>query len=126
MKKFGAVVGLLMAVVGSASAQGGGGGGGGRAQMSPEVRDSTTLARAFNGITLNADQTAKAKTVIVTAREALAALDRQAPDFAEKMGAANNTRNADLKALVSSDADKAKLDENLAALGRGGRRGGGR
>jgi predicted phage tail protein len=94
--------------------------------MSPEVRDSTTLARAFNGITLNADQTAKAKTVIVTAREALAALDRQAPDFAEKMGAANNTRNADLKALVSSDADKAKLDENLAALGRGGRRGGGR
>lgn len=125
MKKFVAVVGLLMAVVGSASAQGGGGGGG-RAQMSPEVRDSTTLARAFNGITLNADQTAKAKTVIVTAREALAALDRQAPDFAEKMGAANNTRNADLKALVSSDADKAKLDENLAALGRGGRRGGGR
>ena len=72
MKKFVAVVGLLMAVVGSASAQGGGGGG--RAQMSPEVRDSTTLARAFNGITLNADQTAKAKTVIVTAREALAAL----------------------------------------------------
>lgn len=71
MKKFVAVVGLLMAVVGSASAQGGGGGGGGRAQMSPEVRDSTTLARAFNGITLNADQTAKAKTVIVTAREAL-------------------------------------------------------
>ncbi len=126
MKKFVAVVGLLMAVVGSASAQGGGGGGGGRAQMSPEVRDSTTLARAFNGITLNADQTAKAKTVIVTAREALAALDRQASDFAEKMGAANNTRNADLKALVSSDADKAKLDENLAALGRGGRRGGGR
>lgn len=126
MKKFVAVVGLLMAVVGSASAQGGGGGGGGRAQMSPEVRDSTTLARAFNGITLNADQTAKAKTVIVAAREALAALDRQAPDFAEKMGAANNTRNADLKALVSSDADKAKLDENLAALGRGGRRGGGR
>ena len=125
MKFFVAVVGLLMAVVGSASAQGGGGGGG-RAQMSPEVRDSTTLARAFNGITLNADQTAKAKTVIVTAREALAALDRQAADFAEKMGAANNTRNADLKALVSSDADKAKLDENLAALGRGGRRGGGR
>ena len=125
MKKLFAVVGLLMAVAGSASAQGGGGGGMGGMQMSPEARDSVTLSRIFTGITLNADQTAKAKKTITDARVALAALDRQAADFRDKMTEANNKRNADLKALLTADADKAKFDENAAAMGRGGRRGGG-
>lgn len=126
MKKFVAVVGLLAVVAGTASAQGGGGGmGGGRAMMSPEVQDSSTLARAFNGITLNADQTAKAKAIITKTREANMGLDRQAPDFREKMTESNNKRAADLKALLTSDADKAKFDENIAAMGRAGRRGGG-
>jgi hypothetical protein len=127
MKKFVAVVGLLAVVAGAASAQGGGGGGGGMgrgAQMSPEAADSATLARAFNGITLNADQTAKAKKIIADARTANAGMDRQAPDFRDKMTAANAKRSADLKALLTSDADKAKFDENAAAMGRG-RRGGG-
>ena len=123
MKKFVAVVGLLAAVAGSASAQGGGGGGG-RMQMSPEAADSATLARSFNGITLTADQTAKAKAIIKAAREANMSIDRQAPDAREKMQAANAKRAADLKALLTSDADKAKFDENVANMGRG-RRGGG-
>jgi hypothetical protein len=124
MKKLVAVVGLLMAVAGSASAQGGGGGMGGGQQMSPEARDSVQLSRLFTGITLNADQTAKAKKIITAAREATAAMDRQAADFRDKMTEANAKRNADLKALLTADADKTKFDENAAAAGRG-RRGGG-
>ncbi len=127
MKKILAVAGMLAVMAGAASAQGGGGGGmgGGRMQMSPEAADSMNLARLFEGITLNADQTTKAKGIIKSAREALAGLDRQAADFREKMTEQNNKRNGDLKALLTSDADKAKFDEN-AARGRGGRRGGGR
>ena len=122
MKKFVALVGMLAVMAGAASAQGGGGGGRGP-QMSPEAADSATLARAFNGITLNADQTAKAKAIITKARETNMGMDRQAADFREKMMEANAKRTADLKALLTSDADKAKFDENAAAMGR--RRGGG-
>jgi hypothetical protein len=119
-----AVVVMLLVAAGSASAQGGGGGGGGgRMQMSPEAADSAAFARLFTGITLNADQTTKAKAIIKAAREANASLDRQAPDFREKMTASNTKRAADLKALLTSDADKAKFDENAAA-GRGRGRGG--
>jgi Spy/CpxP family protein refolding chaperone len=128
MKKLLVAAGMLMVMSGAAAAQGGGGGGmgmgGGRMQMSPEAMDSTQLSRLFEGITLNADQTAKAKGILKAAREGMAGMDRQAPDFREKMMESNNKRNADLKALLSSDADKAKFDEN-AARGRGGRRGGG-
>ena len=125
MRKFVAAVGMLAVMAGAAAAQGGGGGGGmGGMQMSPEARDSVQLSRLFSGITLNADQTAKAKGIITKAREATTALDRQAADFRDKMTEANNKRNADLKALLTADADKAKFDENAAAAGRG-RRGGG-
>ncbi|MEA3245482.1 MAG: hypothetical protein U9Q74_04940 [Gemmatimonadota bacterium] len=123
MKKLFAVAGMLAVMAGAASAQGGGGGGGmggGRMQMSPEAADSAQLARLFDGITLNADQTAKAKAIIKTAREGLAGMDRQAPDFREHMRESNNKRNADLKALLTSDADKAKFDENARPRGRRG------
>ena len=116
MRKTLAVAAMLLTMAGAASAQGGGGGGRGG---TPEQRDSTQLSRLFNGITLNADQTAKAKAIITKGREATAGMDRQAPDFREKMTEANTKRNADLKALLSSDADKAKFDENAAAGGRG-------
>ena len=122
MKKFVAAVGLLAVMAGAASAQGGGGGRGGRG--TPEQQDSVQLSRLFDGITLNADLTAKAKDIITKAREGNMALDRQAADFMEKMQSANAKRAADLKALLTADADKAKFDENVAAAGRG-RRGGG-
>ena len=75
MKKFVAVVGLLAVVAGSASAQGGGGGGMGGGRGTPEAQDSTQLSRLFNGITLNADQTVKAKAIITKAREGLMGMD---------------------------------------------------
>ena len=125
MRKFVAAVGMLAVMAGAASAQGGGGGGGmGQGRGSPEQQDSVQLSRLFNGITLNADQTAQAKAIITKARETNMSLDRQAADFREKMTEANSKRNADLKALLTADADKTKFDENAAAAGRG-RRGGG-
>lgn len=88
----------------------------------PEQQDSAQMARLFEGITLNAELATKAKEIITKSRESMMGLDRQAEDFRAKMGAANEKRNADLKALLTSDADKAKFDENSA---RRGRRGGG-
>ena len=123
MKKFVAAVGLLAVMAGAASAQGGGGGGrGGRG--TPEQQDSAQMARLFTGITLSADAATKAAAIIKAAREGNMSLDRAAADFMEKMQAANAKRAADLKALLTTDADKAKFDENVAAAGRG-RRGGG-
>lgn len=125
MKKLFAIAGLLAVMAGSAAAQGGGGGGGGMGRGgSPEQRDSVTLARMFNGITLTADQTAKAKTIITAAREASSKIAPDAADRQDQMMTINTKRAADLKALLTTDADKAKFDENAAAMGRG-RRGGG-
>ena len=125
MKKFLAVAGLLAVMAGSAAAQGGGGGGGGMGRGgSPEQRDSATIARTFTGITLSDAAMAKAKEIVKAAREATAAIPADAADRMEKMQAANAKRSADLKALLTADADKTKFDENVAAMGRG-RRGGG-
>jgi hypothetical protein len=124
MKKFLTVAAMLAGVAGSAAAQGGGGGGGGGRGMSAEQRDSSMLARSFNGITLTADQTAKAKAIIVAAREETAKITAEDADRMTKVQAINTKRAADLKALLTADADKTKFDENVAAMGRG-RRGGG-
>jgi len=118
-----AVVAMLLLAVGSASAQGGGGGGGGGGRGgTPEQQLERNMTRLFNGITLNDAQKAKATEILKKAIEANAGMDRQAADFREKMTEANNKRNADLKAILTSDDDKKKFDENAAA---GGRRGGG-
>jgi Spy/CpxP family protein refolding chaperone len=123
MKKLLAVAGMLVVMAGAASAQGGGGGGGMGRGGSPEQRDSVQLSRLFNGITLNADQTTKAKAIITAAREEQAKIPAEDAERMTKMQAVNAKRNADLKALLTADADKTKFDENAAA-GRG-RRGGG-
>ncbi|MFI5244096.1 MAG: hypothetical protein ACHQQR_02640 [Gemmatimonadales bacterium] len=124
MRKTFAVAAMLLTMAGAASAQGGGGGGGGgRMQMSPEARDSSTYARMFDGITVSSDAKPKATAIIKATREAMATLDRQAPDFRATMTAANTKRNVDLKALLGSDADRAKFDENVAKMGGRGRGG---
>jgi len=125
MRKLLTLAGMLMVVSGAAAAQGGGGGGGMGMQMTPEQRDSVQLARLFTGITLSADAQAKAKEIIKAAREAMAGTERGSPDYVTKAQEVNNKRNADLKALLSSDDEKAKFDSNAAAAGRRGRRGGG-
>ena len=115
-----AVVAMGLVMAGSASAQGGGGGGGGGGRGTPEQMLERNMTRLFNGITLTDAQKAKATEILKKAMEANMGLDRQAADFRDKMTESNNKRNADLKALLTSDDDKKKFDENAAPRARGG------
>jgi Spy/CpxP family protein refolding chaperone len=119
MKKIFAIVGLSMAMAGTAMAQGGGGG----MQMDPAAMATRTIGGLFKDITITDAQKASATEIITKAMTDSRAIDRTAPDAMEKRGAISKARNEALKALLTSDADKAKFDANLAAMpqGRGGR-----
>lgn len=116
-----------LAIATPAFAQGGGMGG---MQMSPEQRIARQKEMLFQGITLSAEQSAKADTVIMQGMrkqmEAMQAMRGGGGDMAgmrEQMQKMNAERNDALKALLSTDADKAKFDENLKNMPQG-RRGG--
>jgi Spy/CpxP family protein refolding chaperone len=104
--------------------------GGGMGQMSPEQRLARQKEMLFQGITLNANQSAKADTLIMQGMqkqmEAMQAARSGGGDRAammEQMQKMNSERNDALKALLTSDADKAKFDENVKTMPQG-RRGG--
>ena len=120
MKKIFAIVGLTMVMAGTAMAQGGGGGG---MQMDPAAMAARQIDGLFKDITLTDAQKASATDLITKAMTDSRAIDRTAADAMEKRGAITKSRNDALKALLKSDADKAKFDANLAAMpqGRGGR-----
>jgi Spy/CpxP family protein refolding chaperone len=116
-----------LAMATPAFAQGGGMGG---MQMSPEQRLARQKEMLFQGITLSAEQSAKADTLIMQGMrkqmEAMQAMRGGGGDMAgmrEQMQKMNAERNDALKALLSTDADKAKFDENLKNMPQG-RRGG--
>ncbi|MFN7529860.1 MAG: hypothetical protein ACK5T7_01985 [Gemmatimonas sp.] len=118
-----------LAIATPALAQGGPPGGG-MGQMSPEQRLARQKDMLFRGITLSADQSAKADTLIMQGMrkqmEAMQAARSGSGDMAsmrEQMQKMNTERNDALKALLTSDADKAKFDENLKNMPQG-RRGG--
>jgi len=118
-----------LAIATPAFAQGGGGGGRGQ-QMSPEQRIARQKEMLFQGITLSAAQSAKADTVIMAGMqkqmEAMQAMRSGGGDMAgmrEQMQKMNTERNDALKAILTSDADKAKFDENVKNMPQG-RRGG--
>lgn len=119
MKKIFAIVGLTMVVAGTAMAQGGGGG----MQMDPAAMATRMIDGLFKDITLTDAQKTSATDIITKAMTESRAIDRAAPDAQEKRAAVSKARNEALKALLKSDADKAKFDANLAAMpqGRGGR-----
>ena len=125
MRKFFAAAAMLAVMAGSASAQGGGGGGG-MGQMTPEQMAQMTATRIdaiFKGVTVSDDIKKKATEIYTKAQADSRAIDRQAPDRAEQVKKINDKRNADLVALVSSEADKKTVTDNIAALpqGRGAR-----
>ena len=123
MKKFLGVAALLVTMAGAASAQGGGGGGG-MANMTPEQRMEMTMTRLFAGITLTDAVKSKVSVLLKTQMDSAATItDRRSPEGMAKNQAFTKTRNDAIKALLGSDADRAKFDSNSAA---GGRRGGGR
>ena len=114
MKKLIAVAAMLLTMAGAASAQGGGGGGRG----TPEQQIERSMTRLFKDITLSDAKKAQATEIIKKALEARMGIDRQSPDGMTKMQEITKKQNEDLKALLTTDADKAKFDEN-AATGRG-------
>ncbi len=116
-----------LAIATPAFAQGGGMGG---MQMSPEQRIARQKEMLFQGITLSAAQSAKADTIIMAGMqkqmEAMQAMRSGGGDMAgmrEQMQKMNTERNDALKAILTSDADKAKFDENVKNMPQG-RRGG--
>jgi Spy/CpxP family protein refolding chaperone len=122
MKKILVAAAMLAVMAGSASAQGGGG----RGPMTPEQRTAMVTGQVdnmFKGITLTDAIKAKAIDIVSKAGDASRAVDRSAADAAEQRAKITTQRNADLAALLSSDADKKTLADNIAAMptGRGGR-----
>ena len=123
MRKIFAAAAMIAAMAGTAAAQGGGGGGG-RAAMTPEqiaARNTTTVETMFKGITITDAVKAKAVDIVAKAGEAGRAIDRAAPDRADQMKKINDTRNTDLAGLLTSDADKKMLADNIAAMPAAGR-----
>ena len=120
MEKIFAIVGLTMVMASTAMAQGGGGGG---MQMDPAAMAQRQIDGLFKDITITDAVKAKATELIAKTMTDNRAIDRAAPDAMEKRQANTKARNDALKGLLSSDADKAKFDANLAAMpqGRGGR-----
>lgn len=120
----------VLAVATPAFAQGGGGGGG-MQQMTPEQRLARTKEGLFKDITLSAAQSAKVDTILTQAmqkqQEAMQAARSGGGDMAamrEQMQKMNTDRNNALKAVLTTDADKAKFDANVAAMPQGRGRGG--
>jgi regulator of protease activity HflC (stomatin/prohibitin superfamily) len=117
----------VLAVAAPVYAQGGGGGGGGQ-QMSPEQRMAQQKERYFAGITLSPAQSAKADTILMQAmakqREAMQAANGDRAAMMPAMTKIREEQAAALKGILSTDADKAKFDENVKNMPAGGRRGG--
>lgn len=117
-----------LAIATPAFAQGGPPGGG--QQMSPQERMARQKEMLFQGITLSAAQSAKADTIMMQGMqkqmEAMQAARSGGGDRAammEQMQKMNTERNEALKGILTSDADKAKFDENVKNMPQG-RRGG--
>lgn len=127
MRKMLAAAAMVVVMAGTAAAQGGGmGGGGGRGAMSPEQMQAMMEQQVntmFKDITITDDQKKAAIGIITAAQAANRGIDRQAPDAQEQRAKVTTKRNEDLAALLKSDADKAKLAENIKNMPQGRGRG---
>jgi Spy/CpxP family protein refolding chaperone len=99
-------------------------------QMSPEQRLARQKEMLFKDITLTPEQSAKADTVIMQGMrkqmEMMQAARGGGGDpgaMREQMQKMNTERNDALKALLTSDEQKKKFDDNVANMPQG-RRGG--
>ena len=124
MRKIFAAAAMIAAMAGTAAAQGGGGGGG-RMQMTPEqmaARMQQQVDAIFKGVTVSDDVKKKATDILTKAQTDMRGIDRNAADAADQRKKITDQRNADLVALVSSDADKKMVTDNIASMpARGGR-----
>jgi hypothetical protein len=119
MKKLFVAAAMLAVMAGSASAQGGG-----MPAQTPEqiaARMAGQVDVMYKGITITDAIKAKAVDVVTKASADSRAVDRAAPDAADQRKKITDKRNADLAALLSNDADKKMLADNIAAMPAGGR-----
>ena len=119
MKKILVAAAMLAVMAGSASAPGGG-----MPQQTPEqiaARMAQTVDVMFKGITITDAIKTKAVEILTKASADNRAVDRAAPDAADQRKKITDKRNADLAALLSNDADKKMLADNIAAMPAGGR-----
>ena len=126
MRKMLAAVAMLVVMAGTAAAQGGGGMGGGRGAMTPEQMQAMMdqqVGTMFKDIAITDDQKKAAAAILTAAQAATRGIDRQAPDAAEQRAKVTTKRNEDLAAILKSDADKAKLAENIKNMPQGRGRG---
>lgn len=122
----------VLAIAVPASAQGGMGRGMGGQQMSPEQMLTRQKEMLFKDITLTPEQSAKADTVIMQGMRKQMEMRQAARGgggggdmsaMREQMQKLNTERNDALKALLTSDEQKKKFDDNVANMPQG-RRGG--
>jgi Spy/CpxP family protein refolding chaperone len=123
MKNLVRVVAATAVLALATPAYGQGYGGGGGMQMSPEQMIARQKDRMFEGITLSAEQSAKADTIIMKGMRQLMEMRQSGGMDREAMQKMNTERNDALKALLN-DEQKKKFEANLAAMPQG-RRGGG-
>ena len=122
MRKILAAAAMIAAMAGTAAAQGGGGGGRMQTPEQMAARNTATVEAMFKGITITDAVKAKAVEIVTKAGTDMRAIDRNAADAMDQRKKLTDTRNADLAALLTSDADKKMLAENIAAMPqRGGR-----
>ena len=127
MRKILAAAAMVAAMAGTAAAQGGGGGGGGGGRAMDPAAMAARMAQQvdaiFKGVTVSDDVKKKATDILTKAQTDMRGIDRSAADAQDQRTKITNQRNADLVALVTSDADKKTVTDNIAALptGRGGR-----
>lgn len=124
MRKILAAAAMIAAMAGTAAAQGGGGGGG-RMQMTPEqmqARMNQQVDAIYKGVTISDDVKKKAVDILTKAQTDMRGIDRSAADAQDQRKKITDQRNADLVALVTSDADKKMVTDNIASMpARGGR-----
>jgi hypothetical protein len=89
-----------------------------------EVIAKMVVDQMFNDIVLTESQQSKAVAIVTTAVEASFKLDPKSPDYKKEWTAVGAKRNEDLMALLTTDADKAKLSACIKQMDRPARSGG--
>lgn len=84
-----------------------------RSGIAPEQFAVILSGAAFKEIALNPGQRSKALDIIIAERKVETALDPKADDFRERIVQLTLKRNADLRALLVTDADKFQFDQNV-------------
>ena len=88
----------------------------GELRATPERVVTNIIARAYKGVTLTPEQKEGVRLIVDRSLSEQGALDFSAIGWQEKRAALLEKRNAELRALLTTDADRAKFDVNIKTL----------